>query len=118
MNKTFYMDEQTNLIRPIELIKRSFLLYWHKLSVLFPLGSIVLVVGLLLLLSIQTRSILLFSLSVVAGILVSYVVYLAMIRAISSPTAVSAGEAFTTVERAIVPAAWVSAGLVLIVFGG
>jgi hypothetical protein len=113
-----------NLTPPLKLesthilIKKSFLLFRSKLSVFIPLGLISTAVGLVQLLAIRMHSMPLFALSVIASVVVTYIVYLAMIRVASDPARTTAGEALTRVEHFIIPAVWVSLAMILISLGG
>lgn len=103
---------------PFTLLKKTFQIYREKFFTIISLGSIVLAVGIFQLLSIEIRSSLLFMISVLSGIIVSYIVYVAMIKAISNPERVYLGKLFEEAQGCVVPALLVSSLLVLVVSGG
>ena len=103
---------------PFSLLKSAFRIYREKFSIIAPLGSIVLLIGVFQLLSIEMNSPALMISSVLSGVAVSYIVYVAMISAISSPLPVSLAAVLEEIQPKIVPAALVSALMVLVVSGG
>jgi hypothetical protein len=103
---------------PVELIKKSFKVYRSKFSTFFVLGLIVFLVTTVQLFAIRTHSMFMFVLSVLATVVVSYIVYIAEIRVASDPAGMSIWETLRRVEHYIVPSAWVSLAIIIIALGG
>jgi hypothetical protein len=110
---TLYMFESIS-----QLGKKTFSLYRSKFFIFFILGLITYGVTLIQLVSVGVHSMILFILSVVATIIVSYIIYLALIRVATDPGRMTVGEVLTRIEHFIIPAAKVSILILLIVLGG
>ncbi|MCC2631134.1 MAG: hypothetical protein K0S38_943 [Candidatus Paceibacter sp.] len=104
--------------KSLDLVRKSFILYRSKFLVFLTLGTISFVIGLVQLLAIRIHSMSLFILSLLFTIVVSYIVYIAMIRAATEPARMSAGEVLARVEHFILPSVWVSLAMLLISLGG
>jgi hypothetical protein len=86
--------------------------------VFLTLGFIAYVIGLVQLLAIRIHSMPLFILSVISTVVVSYIIYIAMIRAATEPARMTAGEVLTRVEHFIIPSALISLIVILSTMGG
>lgn len=102
---------------PLRLFKKSFSLYRARFLSFFLLGVIAFAVGGIQFLAIYFHSLSLFIASVIASVVVSYIVYLAMIRIASAPGTMSAGLALSRVEQFVIPSVWVSFVMMLVVLG-
>jgi len=98
--------------------KQAFSIYKEKIAVIFSLGFLVFIIGVFQLLSIEVHSSLLFMSSVLSGVVVSYIVYIAMILAIASSENKTFGAPLEETQPKVLPAVWVSALMVLAVSGG
>jgi hypothetical protein len=103
---------------PLELIKKSFRVYRLKFSTFATFGCIVSLITFIQLFSIRTHSMLLFIASVIATVIVSYVIYIAEIRVAAAPAPMNAWQALRQVEHYIVPSAWVSCAILILSLGG
>jgi hypothetical protein len=102
----------------IGFLKKAWYLYNTRRNTFLTLGGIVFVVSMLQVVAVKMQSMLLFGMSVLATVIVSYIIYLAMIRVAADPARITAGEALTRVEHIIIPAALVSVTMLLIALGG
>ncbi len=103
---------------PLELLKKSFRIYRSKIGTFALFGLIVFLTTLVQLFSIRAHSMLLFIASVIATIIISYVVYIAEIRVATDPANMNVLQAFKQVEHYILPSAWVSVAIIILALGG
>ncbi len=100
------------------LIAKAFRLYYSKFVLFSMLGFVLMIMSLLQFLTVGTNSTPIFFVSLIANIIVSYVVYLAMLRVALSPARATLKDVLFGIEKYIVPAAWVSGIIILATFGG
>lgn len=103
---------------PLELLKQSFDTYRSKFSTFFIFGLVVFAVTLIQIFSVRARSMPIFIASVVATVIVSYIMYIAMLRVAGETGKSSAWGALVRVEHYIVPSLWVSVAIILVSLGG
>jgi hypothetical protein len=103
---------------PFELIRKTLRVYRNNFTTFFVFGLIVFLITLVQLFSVRTHSMLLFFASVIATVIVSYVVYIAEIRVAADPANMNAWQALKQVEHYIVPSVWVSVAIIILALGG
>jgi hypothetical protein len=115
---THMEQTQQKLPSPIALIKAALQIYKKNIRTFLSLGLVVFLIGALQSYALHINSSLLLAFTVIAGIVVSYIVYLATIKAASLEQEVKLGDLFAMIQPNIFPAVWVSGLVVLVVISG